>query len=187
MSKAATRVAEIKPIYSFRQGFQRRGLNPTAVGTELARLEATTEGALTPEQVVQAAAHPSSPLHAGFTWDDTEAARQHRLSEARRLLRSIEVRYLSREPVPVYVHVPNYASDGEEGNKNQGAYLKMVNVATNVDLFSRTFAELKGKVASLSRSVEQLVSLAKTESRRIRAREMQRHIARLEKNINKTA
>lgn len=44
-------------------------------------------GVIDPAAVVEAARHKSSPLHSKFTWDDSVAAKQHRLWEARRLLR----------------------------------------------------------------------------------------------------
>ncbi len=44
-------------------------------------------GTITPERVVQAAKDPKSPLHSRFTWDNTEAAHQWRLQQARQLIR----------------------------------------------------------------------------------------------------
>lgn len=42
---------------------------------------------LLPEEVVEwAQQHKTSALHTCFTWDDTEAARQYRLGQARRVL-----------------------------------------------------------------------------------------------------
>ena len=43
-------------------------------------------GKLRPEDVVEFARDPSTALHVKFTWDDTEAARQHRLWQARSLI-----------------------------------------------------------------------------------------------------
>lgn len=42
-------------------------------------------------EIVEAASHPASPLHAGFEWDNTEAARQYRLEQARAMARSIRI------------------------------------------------------------------------------------------------
>lgn len=49
------------------------------------------DGKLTPESVVEEATDSASPLHSAFTWDDTEAARKHRLNEARALIRSVRI------------------------------------------------------------------------------------------------
>ena len=55
-------------------------------------LEALTDikrrnGLILPEDVVEVARDPDSPLHGSFTWDDTKAAQEHRLWQARALLR----------------------------------------------------------------------------------------------------
>ena len=51
------------------------------------------DGCLLPEAVVQKAKAKRSPLHNAFIWDDSIAAQQHRLTQARYLVRSIEVIY----------------------------------------------------------------------------------------------
>jgi hypothetical protein len=86
-----------KPTYAFREGarFQPGAKpNPQAVGEHLELLKGQAEGDLTPEAVVADAQHDNSPLHNLFEWDDTEAARQHRLHQARNLIGVVVVRYL---------------------------------------------------------------------------------------------
>lgn len=77
------------------------------VGPELKRIE-ESEGPLKPERVLEIASDPESPIHPCFTWDDAAAAQQHRLNEARRLIRSVQV-YIQgpRKPmrVPCYINV----------------------------------------------------------------------------------
>lgn len=48
-------------------------------------------GVLTPAAVVEDAVDEASPLHSYLTWDDSEAAHKQRLSEARRLIRSVRI------------------------------------------------------------------------------------------------
>lgn len=64
-----------------------------AVGERLERLRAGAGGELVPEAVVEDARDPASPLHSLFEWDDAEAAHQHRLSQARAMIRAVVVRY----------------------------------------------------------------------------------------------
>lgn len=47
--------------------------------------------ALTPERLVEVASPPDSPIHHLFTWDDKDAADAWRRSEARKLIRHLEV------------------------------------------------------------------------------------------------
>lgn len=55
-------------------------------------------GLIHPEDVVEAAmARPRSAMHRQFTWDDGEAAKRHRLSEARRLIGYVHIEIISEE------------------------------------------------------------------------------------------
>ncbi len=47
------------------------------------------DGRIMPEDVVAAARSARSPLHSHFEWDDTAAAQQYRLEQARYLLRVV--------------------------------------------------------------------------------------------------
>lgn len=60
-------------------------------GQRLSVLVEENNGALTPEQVVEDAKEPTSPLHDYFMWDNAKAAAQWRLDQARYLMRSITV------------------------------------------------------------------------------------------------
>lgn len=82
-----------------------------AVGKHLDLLRQRARGELTPKDVVEDARNPNSPLHPHFEWDDSEAAEQYRLQQARHLIRAVVAVFVSDE-VPVtkqraYVHVPD--------------------------------------------------------------------------------
>jgi hypothetical protein len=47
---------------------------------------------LDPEEVVRVARNPKSILHDHFEWDDTLAGHQHRVDQARSLIRQVKVR-----------------------------------------------------------------------------------------------
>jgi hypothetical protein len=84
------------PEYAWRKGArQRKGAHLPAqtVGERLERLRADGGGELTPETVVADAWDPASPLHPLFEWNETEAAHQYRLSQARGIIRAVVVRY----------------------------------------------------------------------------------------------
>jgi len=49
------------------------------------------DGALLPERVVEAARNPNSSMHDQFDWDDSVAAHEHRLSQARALIKRVKV------------------------------------------------------------------------------------------------
>ncbi len=67
--------------------------------TVLKKLE-KAHGVLTPSIVLESALDPESPLHRRFTWDDEEAAKLHRLDEARTLIMSVRVKMIARPDEP---------------------------------------------------------------------------------------
>lgn len=62
---------------------------------ELRKIAKRRRGLLRPRDVVEAASDPASPLHSRFTWDNSKAAHEYRLWEARELL----AQYWVVEPV----------------------------------------------------------------------------------------
>jgi hypothetical protein len=63
-------------------------------------------GFISPEVIVRRARRETSALHAEFNWDDTSAAHQHRLNQARALLRFSVILQddgKSKQYMPVYV------------------------------------------------------------------------------------
>ena len=78
----------------------------TEIKIELEKL--FVDGLLSPPGVVESARDPSSPLHAHFDWDDTEAAEKWRHEQARQLIRSVKITISDASPVSVraYVSLP---------------------------------------------------------------------------------
>lgn len=62
------------------------------------------DGVLIPAAVVKKAKAKTNPMHKEFTWDDNAAAEQHRLNQARLLMRTIEVIYEEAPMVPTRVY-----------------------------------------------------------------------------------
>lgn len=98
--------------FEFAEGARfQAGKHPDAnvVGAHIEMLRAKFKGELTPEDILDDAKHGNSPLHSFFEWDDSEAARQHRLKQARGLIRSVVAIYTSDNKHLVrqraYVHI----------------------------------------------------------------------------------
>lgn len=83
--------------------------DPNTVGQHLNFLREQCKGELTPPDVVKDARNPNSPLHPFFEWDDSEAAEQYRLQQARGLIRAVVAIYRSDDKpdrkMKAYVHV----------------------------------------------------------------------------------
>ena len=58
---------------------------------EVLELARRSGGMVTPDQVVEFARDPETALHKAFEWDDTEAARQYRIEQARGVIRRVLV------------------------------------------------------------------------------------------------
>src|SRR5262245_16182963 len=117
----------------------------------LNRLADNFGGALSPRDVVDAAKNDASPLHPYFEWNDSEAADQWRLEQARRLLR-VRIVY---QPLPqnTRVVVPLFSSALPNRGRGQRSYLKTVPMMTDADYADRLALD------ALKRAQSQLKSL----------------------------
>lgn len=59
-----------------------------SIAEELSTIYEQNDGILRPEDVIEFAANPETALHDRFTWDDTQAAHQWRLEQARLVIRT---------------------------------------------------------------------------------------------------
>ena len=84
--------------------------NAGEVGAHLDHLRQHYKGELTPKDVVDDARNPNSPLHSFFDWNDTSAAEQHRLHQARGLIRSVVAIFVDDEKpaqrTKAFIHIP---------------------------------------------------------------------------------
>lgn len=90
---------------------------------ELEQIADAHDGILRPEDIVAFATNPETALHKRFTWDDTEAAKQWRLQEARQVLRV----YVTVEETP-NVQVRAYVSLYSDRRQPGGGYRRLADV-----------------------------------------------------------
>lgn len=96
--------------YSFKEDYailkNAAKADPQKIGEALAKITDANQGRLIPEDVVNAAKSPKSPLHPHFEWNDTVAAHAYRMDQARGIIRIIRVEDAdSGEIQPAYVSV----------------------------------------------------------------------------------
>ena len=128
-----------------------------AVGEHLELLRQQCKGELTPEDVLSDAKHDNSPLHSFFEWNDGEAAHQHRLSQARGLIRSVVAIYVSdendKEPRPAvrakaYVHIPepsapHYREAGHAMSQKKTRQLVLQRAWRELQAWKQRYSDLK--------------------------------------------
>jgi hypothetical protein len=96
-----------------RQVTNERAKMESKITAELKRIAALHKGRLMPRDVVEEARNPESPLHKSFEWDDTAAAEQWRIEQARRLIQvSVTVLEGSKEPIRAFVSLTTDRKDG---------------------------------------------------------------------------
>ena len=111
------------------------------------------EGAITARALVDAARPKNSPAHVGFEWDDSIAAEEHRLSQARRWLRLITVTVKERKTR--MVHVPIQANAGEPAQR-EGAYKPLSVVVQNQSELELAFEQLIQQQAGIEETIDRI-------------------------------
>lgn len=142
------------------------GTSPKVIG-ELRRIAKKSGGLLLPEKVVDAARSEVSALHRMFCWDDTEAAHQYRLWQARALIRTT-VSYVEaagdKRPVRVFVSL---TPDREEAG---GGYRETVAVLADKDMRKQLLEDALDELRIFEKKYAHLSELARvfTASRKVR-------------------
>lgn len=131
------------PAYIWRPGFYPKA-DPNKVGKELQALAKEHDGEVAPKVFVEFAdKHKSSASYTLFEWDDKEAAKEHRLEQARLAMRSLivinlEVGGVKQEPIRAFVNI---------GSGNERAYAPitaaMRDPETREQILDRAWEELE--------------------------------------------
>ena len=120
---------------------------------ELDKIKAKHRGLLSPEVVVNTAADPENVLHNWFEWDDEIAGHQHRLKQARQLIRVfVTVLDSDTEPINVYVSLLDDRVAG-------GGYRSMVDVLGEAGLRRRLLDQATQEFDRWEHKYRQLVEL----------------------------
>lgn len=99
------------------------------------------------EELVAAATDKESPAHRHFEWNDKRAAHQHRLSQARKYIRSFEVISKNVSTEPIRAFYPVYGD---------GRYERIDKVVENVDLLQALIQDAKSSLITWTKRYEQL-------------------------------
>lgn len=121
---------------------------------EFDRIRSQNGGLLIASAVVDEAKHKSSPLHRYFQWDDTEAAYQYRLIQARHLINTVVT------IIPHNRHlISAYVSLREDRLTPGGAYRAMVDVLSNEEQREKLLYEALEDLRTWERKYRRLAEL----------------------------
>lgn len=103
-------------VYRFKGGaIDAHPKKAQAVGEALARIGKQNDGVIAARDVVAEARARTSPLHDFFTWDDTAAAREHRLHQAKKLVKAVVVTVPDSD-----VELPAFQAVATDDKKKKG-------------------------------------------------------------------
>jgi predicted MarR family transcription regulator len=127
--------------------------NPVIIA-ELKRIASEHGGILNPADVVREARPPESPLHSKFEWNDTKAAEDYRVWQARQLIRVV-VEYVGSGDQAVMSKVfVSLTSDREDGG-----YRPMVSVLADAGQRARLLADAVKEMESFEAKYKELQEL----------------------------
>jgi hypothetical protein len=145
-------------------GAQHVRANPQQIGEALETIRAENGGQLHPQAVVQGARSSKSLLHRYFEWDDAKAAEQHRLDQARALIRSIRVIDDDDKSRPAFLSIRNDDGIG---------YRAFEEVLRSPDLRQRLLEQAQRDLDAWTqryRELKEIVSLVEPARRELRSR-----------------
>lgn len=125
--------------------------------TALRSLAEKNEGILKPDEVVKAARPANSVLHDKFTWDDTEAAHQFRLEEARRLIRTT-IQYLEVDGKDRSFRV--FCSLSPDRETDGGGYREVSAVLSNKTFREQLIADAYAEMEAFQSKYEKIKELS---------------------------
>jgi len=124
-------------------------MNNAIVKARLESIARNNGGVLRPLDVVQDARQPDSPLHELFEWDVEEAAQEHWMHTARRIIASVKVNITTET---IVLKAPAYVRDPRLHGREQG-YLETIKLRTEHEIAKEVLAgEVQNVISALRRA-----------------------------------
>ncbi len=111
--------------YNWRIRALAKGIDPEHANKELQRIK-SVYGVLTAEVLVQEAKPPSSVFHPVFQWDDTKAAHNYRLQQARSVINNLEVTIIRSGNEVVHVPVFEICKNSQDKKQSYKSYHEII-------------------------------------------------------------
>lgn len=144
----------VKKVYSFAVPGLYKGFTAEEAANELERIR-QQYGTLDPEHIVQESVAPDSLFHNVFEWNDTEAARKFRETQASNLIRNIKVEIVRNTisyNVRAYVNV-------RENKDSARSYTPIEQAIVNDTSYKDLLEQSKGEMESFVTKYAQINEL----------------------------
>ena len=133
---------------------------------------------LTPEAVVETAMDPDHVLHESFEWDDTVAGHNHRVWQARHLIRGVKIVTPEGQKTSRFVSV-------KIGTNRQYEDIRVV--VKDIDKWQAVLTDMAQRLGEAETTLNGLVSMAETEERGETVQDLQRLASRLRNRLEEAA
>ena len=152
-------------VYQWRSG-ARIKISAQVAGEHLEKLRNKLGKSVGPSDVLEDASDESSPLYAAFEWNDSAAAEQHRLQQARLLLNNlvvmrIKVQHPNEDLPRIITKVRAYHSvvqTDKDGHSSRG-YETTARVMNSSDLRNQLLLDVYTTLESIRKKYKQLKEL----------------------------
>lgn len=113
------------------------------------------DGYVTASTLLEESKRPNAPLHHHFEWDDSVAANEHRLWQARQLIARARIIVLDQKEE--FVNVPRVANEGEG---KEGYYKPISVVVKDVDEFTLAWDAAQKRLEAARKELHELERVA---------------------------
>lgn len=127
------------------------------VRDELLQIMVANDGVCNPSQVVEFARNPETQLHSRFEWDDTKAAEDHRLWQARQVI-SLELTVIPGKKRDVEIRL--FISLSQD-RTSEGGYRLITNVLEDPEMRAKMLYEALQDLNRIKVKYGALTELAK--------------------------
>ena len=137
-------------VYEWKQG-SRFSVDATKVGREIEEIG----NSVTAEAVVDKARRKKGELHSCFEWDDSVAAEEYRLNQAREILRSLVIAVVPSDPSEesIVIRAYEHVDLGEQSDPRR-AYVPTKKALNNPELRKQVIARLYSSISEAKELAE---------------------------------
>lgn len=124
------------------------------IGARIMELRKRIPAKQLPHAIVDDARDPASPFHRNFEWDDSVAAHEHRLEQARLLIRSVNIVIIGAGGHKVETRAFEFVTMGEGDG-----YTSIIDILSDKELYADLLERAKKELGHFIRRYDELAEL----------------------------
>lgn len=114
------------------------------------------DGEIRPSALIEEARPKDSPIHDAFEWNNSKAAFEYRLMQARQWIRRVKITIEEKEET--LVHIPHFVVVGEEDDDpgKEGYYKPISALVGNLDEYNLALKQTMNRLSSARAAYDEL-------------------------------